>query len=106
MRVFLAILLLTMASPFAAMAASVAIADVPTNWRLENYLSGPVMLWFTPSQCTNRSLTFTANATPAEMNRLWALILAAKLSSHKVFVYYDNAAAPTSCPIISFGMDG
>jgi hypothetical protein len=91
--------------PMAAAAAYTQISDVPTNWRLENYPGGPVQLWFTPSPCTNGGMTLPVGATPADMNRLWALILAAKLSNRKVFVYYDNASVPASCPIVSFGMD-
>jgi len=92
--------------PLSATAASTAITEVPTNWRLENYpASAGVVVWCSSSACNNGSLTLPSGATAADQNRLWALILAAKLSGHKVFVYYENASAPTSCPILSFGMD-
>jgi len=87
--------------------AGTQISEVPTSWRLENYPASAngVVIWYSSSPCTNGSLTLPSGATPADMNRLWSLILAAKLSGHKVFVYYENASAPTSCPILSFGMD-
>lgn len=88
-----------------AAAAMVQMSDVPTTWRLENYPGGVVTVWFTPSPCTNGGLNFPPNTTLADVNRFWSLILAAKLSNRKVFVYYDNASAPASCPIVSFGME-
>lgn len=91
--------------PMTASAAIVQISEVPANWRLENYPGGTVTLWFTGSPCTNGQLTLPASATPADVNRLWSLILGAKLANHKVFVYYDNSSAPASCPIVSSGMD-
>jgi hypothetical protein len=100
-----AVLALLLGSPLAAIAATVTLTEVPTNWRLQNYVGGSVILWFTSAPCTNGQLVLAAGNTQADANRLWATILAAKLSSHKVFIYYDNAAAPGTCPISSFGMD-
>lgn len=105
-RRVLLLLTILLGAPLIAMASSTQISEVPTNWRLENYPAGPVTIWFSSSTCTSGSLSLPANATASDINRFWSLILSAKLSGHKVFVYYENASAPTSCPIISFGMDG
>ena len=93
--------------PAASWGASVQIAEVPASWRLENYAgSGAVNLWFTPASCTNGHLTLPASATTADSNRLWALVMMAKTSNRSIFIFYDNTSAPTTCTIISFGMDG
>ena len=84
-----------------AQASPASLTAIPTNWRLEDYAGGDVRLYFAGSPCANGALLLQG-ATEAERNRLWALILAAKLSNHGVFVYYES----TNCAIISFGMDG
>lgn len=87
-----------------SVAAEVVISAVPTTWRLQNYMSSSgLVLWFTGSSCTNGLLTFS-NPSEQDKNRLWSLVLAAKLSGKAIFIYYDNAAS--NCPINSFGMDG
>ena len=85
-------------------AAEQTISVDPKSWRLQDYIGGTVNLWFTSSSCTYGGLSLV-DATEAERNRLWALVLSAKLSSKKVFVYYDDAAAPAVCRITSFGID-
>lgn len=84
--------------------ADVALVDaVPTGWKLENYSPGGlVSLWFTGSTCSNGQLTLPTGSTVQESSRLFAMISAAKMSNHRVFVYYNNAAA--GCPIVSFGL--
>lgn len=97
------VLALTFALP--SWSATVGMSGSPKNWRLESYVSGSgVVLWFTGSPCTNGRLDMP-NASEAEKNRLWSLILTAKTSGKNVFVYYDNANAPAACPIVSFGID-
>jgi hypothetical protein len=88
-----------------ANATHVMIAEVPANWRLENYPGNAVAVWYTPSPCLSGGLTFPSTTTSADQNRFWATVLAAKLSGRKMFVYYENANAPSTCPIVSFGMD-
>jgi hypothetical protein len=82
------------------------ISAVPTSWRLQDYVGSVVTVWFTPSPCTYGNLALPSGSTQAEINRFWALILGAKLSNRAVYVYYDDAAAPSSCIVTSFGMDG
>ena len=92
----------------AAEAAVVSMVAVPNAWRMETYVGAAggnnVMLWFTGSPCTNGSLQMSS-PSEQDKNRLWATVMAAKLANRRMFVYFDNANAPASCPMISFGMD-
>lgn len=91
----------------AAEAAVVSIVAIPNAWRLETYVGGTgtnVVLWFTGSPCTNGGIQMS-NPSEQDKNRLWATVLAAKLANRRMFVYFDNTNAPSSCPMISFGMD-
>ena len=89
-----------------AQANLVAISGVPTPWRLQSYVPDTVNLYFTPSTCTYGSLSFPSSSTPADRNRFWSLILAAKLANRSVYIYYDDSNSPGACYISSFGMDG
>jgi hypothetical protein len=95
---------LTLVAAFAlpqANAAEAVITAIPTAWRLQQYVGSVATVWFTGSSCNNGNLSLGA-ATEAEKNRFWSLVLAAKLSNHSVFVYYET----TNCTVTSFGMDG
>ncbi len=81
-------------------AAVVQLYEVPTTWKLENYVGGVVTTWYTGATCPDGRLSFPSTASIDEVNRYFALILAAKVSSKMVFVRYDNI----SCNIDSFGM--
>lgn len=85
--------------------AQTPITSNPTAWRLENYAGGVVVLWFTSSPCPSGQITFGPSASPADANRLWATVSVAKTTGRKMFLTYDNANAPTVCPIVSFGLD-
>lgn len=88
--------------PSIGSAAVVQLTDFPANWRLENYPGGPVQISRSASLCYAGIMTLPATATANDVNRLWALILAAKLGGHKVTIFYDQIP---NCPIVSFGMD-
>ncbi len=83
-------------------AAVVHLYEVPTAWKLENYVGGVVTTWYTGATCPDGRLNLPSSASTDEVNRYFALILAAKISSRMVFVRYDNV----SCNIESFGMQG
>lgn len=87
-----------------ANAAMTAVTNSPSAWRIENY-PGTVVVWFTSSACTNGQISFGPSSTQADMNRFWATVMIAKATGKKMFIYYENANAPASCPIISFGLD-
>jgi hypothetical protein len=81
------------------------ITSSPSSWRLENYAGGPVVAWFTSSTCASGQVSFGSSATVADFNRFWATVSIAKTTGKKMFLYYENANAPATCPIISFGLD-
>lgn len=88
-----------------ALAAETGLTAVPTNWRLQNYVSGGgtgVVLWFTGSVCANGQLLLPSTSGAADHERLFSLILSAKISQRPVFIIYET----TNCVITSFGMDG
>lgn len=87
-----------------ANAAMTLITNSPTAWRLENYDSGQIVLWFTTSKCTvNSQVVVPASLSQADKSRFWATVMTAKLTGKKIFVYYDDQA--TDCRIVSFGFD-
>lgn len=86
--------------PGSAMAAGMSLAEVPTAWRLENYMGNNVVAWYTSATCSNGSqLHFGSDAMTDDKNRFWSIVMTAKVSSRKVFVYYES----TNCNIVSFG---
>ncbi len=79
------------------------IEAVPASWRLQNYIgSAGVVVWYSGSTCTNGQLTFSSTATADERNRLFAMILTAKVSSRLVGIFYETVTG--SCQITSFYM--
>lgn len=102
--IFIASLLFLFNSP--SYCGSVSISSDPASWRLENYVLGgqSVVLWYTGSACSNGNISLPSSATVADMNRLWYTVSLAKTTGAKIFLYYDDANAPQSCQIISFGV--
>lgn len=96
----LAMLLILTCTSIGATAAE--IVAVPTAWRLQNYVGSNVALWFTGSPCANGLLVLPANATTAEVNRLWSTVMGAKISGKRVQIFYTVNA--DSCVIGSFGL--
>jgi hypothetical protein len=82
-----------------ATASIVEVWAVPTDWKVENYVGSQVALWSTGSPC-NGALTLPSSATIADHDRLFALLMAAKLANRQIFVRYEN----TNCELASFGM--
>ena len=83
-------------------AANVFLTDVPTSWRLQNYVGDNVATWFTGSAYTNGRLTLDANASMEDKNRYWATLMATKLANKSVVVYYEDSVAPDHCLITSY----
>ncbi|MBD8658424.1 hypothetical protein IFT68_22675 [Oxalobacteraceae sp. CFBP 13730] len=96
--IFIAALALTISQS----AFSEGFTGVPVGWKLESYGPTTVFLWFTPSNCTNGSLSLSKEATVAEYNRLYATVTAAKVAKIEMFVYYKQV--DSSCIITSFGL--
>jgi hypothetical protein len=95
---------LAVAASISTHAAPVQLTN-PTGWRMENYANNSIVIWSAGSPCAGGSIFLPGNFTAADANRLWATVTTAKTTGKKMFVYYDNANAPTSCPILSFGLD-
>jgi hypothetical protein len=74
--------------------------EVPTNWRLQNYLGNGVTVWYTSSTCRSGQLVFPAGTSSDDENRFWALVLAAKIASQPVGIYYNSASG--YCEITSY----
>lgn len=85
-------------------ANNVSLVAVPTGWKLQNYVVENVVIWYSGSACTNGRLSFDGNASVNDKNRLWSLIMAAKISGASVEVYYEDSLAPTDCTITSFSL--
>ncbi|WP_146260176.1 hypothetical protein [Rhizobium tubonense] len=98
--VFLLFILFQSAPAFAEVKS---ISAVPTAWKLEDYMGGSVVLWFTPSECTSGQLLLPATASTEQRNRLWSTILSAKQTQKSVFVYYNSISS--QCIISSYGAD-
>jgi hypothetical protein len=99
-----------MVATAAALWASIGIAfaeqyeAVPTNWRLENYVSShSVKLWFTGAPGCNDGAIEGASLSQDDFGRLWSLILSAKAMNKKVGLFYN--ASGGVCTINSFFMD-
>lgn len=91
-------------------AQNIQINESPTNIRFEQYTgsAGNIVFWRLPSPgasvfpgttCTNTKIP---SDKPEHASRFMALYLFAKNSNKNIF-YYIN---PTTCTIVSFGMDG
>lgn len=87
-----------------AFAGNVSLVAVPTAWKLQNYIGDNVVIWYSPSPCTNGQLTLPSNATADDKDRLWSLIMAAKISGKKMQIYYDDSEVPSKCTITSFSL--
>jgi hypothetical protein len=90
---------------FLLLAGAPAYADnqieaVPTGWRLQNYVSNVVNIYFTGSACTSGALSLPANATSDDKNRLWSTILTAKATGRAVGIFYETVSG--NCNITSF----
>ena len=94
----MAALLFAGANP--ASGAEAQIVAVPTAWRLQNYISDSVVVWYTGAPgCSSGGLHMPASASQADRERFWSLIMTAKAAGKTVFVYYET----TNCNIASFG---
>lgn len=79
------------------------VMGVPTNWRLENYPGDVVVLWFTGAVGCNNGRLALPNGTKDDINRLWSLVLSAKLSKQVISIEYGGSG--DSCTIVSFHID-
>ena len=87
-----------------AVADNISLVAVPTAWKLQNYIGDIVVIYYSSSPCTSGKLNLPSNATTDDKNRLWSLIMTAKISGKEVQIYYDNSEVPSKCTITSFSL--
>lgn len=74
---------------------------VPTGWRLENYPSDGVAIWYTGApNCNDGRVNFPAGWIKDDKNRFWSLVLSAKMSGKAIGFFYDGSG--WSCVFVSF----
>ena len=88
---------------FSQASQAAGLSVVPNAWRLQVYVPDGIVIWFTGSTCSNGVLTLPPNASAADANRLYALIMSAKLAGAKVFISYDSTSP--NCPITDYALD-
>lgn len=88
---------------FGLLCAGPARADTnleiaPTSWRMQDYLSGGLVIYYTGSTCAQQELILPT-ATPTDsVNRFWSAVLYAKSANKLMGIFYD----PSTCYITSF----
>jgi hypothetical protein len=93
------ILLMTSAMPgISAAQADINLESIPTSWRLQDYLSGGLIAYFTGSSCPQQSLTLPPSTPTDSVNRFWSAVMYAKSASKTIGVFYN----PSTCYITSF----
>lgn len=71
-----------------------------TNWILENYTAGSVVIWQSGAICTGTDQNLHLNgASTSTINRLYATIVLAKIANARIFIRYTDS----TCTIDSFG---
>ncbi|WP_145727903.1 hypothetical protein [Nitrospirillum viridazoti] len=84
--------------PAASYAASGFVEEVPTKWRLQDYIPH-VVVWFTSaSQCPNGQLNLPSTASADLIERFWSTVMTAKVTGKKIGVTYDSS----SCTITDY----
>lgn len=84
-----------------AMLSTLALADTqitgtPATWRMQDYLDGNIVLYYTGSSCADGYLVLIANTEPRA--RFWSLLLTAAANNKSVGVLYN----PSTCYISNF----
>lgn len=80
--------------------ADLYVEAVPTNWKLQDYISGVVNAYYVGTSCYAGGVSFPASATIDDKNRFWALVLSAKSTGKPVGIYYETVTG--NCQITSF----
>jgi hypothetical protein len=81
-----------------AQAAEASFVEVPTAWRLEDYMNGIVAAYFTDSQCAQGQIVLPASVNTETKNRFWSLVMTAKIARKSIGIFYDT----TTCNVTHF----
>jgi hypothetical protein len=81
------------------------MASNAANWRLQNYVSDSVAVYFTGSDsysavCVSGKLLLPSTASTTDRNRWYQTIALAKVTGATLFVYFET----TDCTVQSFGL--
>lgn len=101
--------ILGLAATVALMTAGAASADMSvkgpvTNWRLQTYGGGKVVLWYTGSSCTSGQLMIDPNESLDQHKLMAAMVLAAKANGSNMEITYQPSNG--TCFITSIAVDG
>ena len=99
-RVSSALFLSVAVSLSASAQTLISIQGSPATWRPQNYAGGGVVVYYAGSSCAQGALEFAAGTTSDDENRLWSLLVAAKIAGQDVGIFYYVSG--TSCIIQSF----
>ncbi|WP_139169478.1 hypothetical protein [Microbulbifer yueqingensis] len=83
-----------------ALGEVIQVTEVPSKWKLENYIGDNVVAWYTSAPCENGRIILPSTTTRDDRNRFWSAVLTGKASGKEIFVRYDT----TTCEIVSFGV--
>jgi hypothetical protein len=84
--------------------ATMSLTGPATNWRIQTYGGGKVVLWYTGSSCGSGQLQLAASETLDAHKLLAAMILSSKATGDKMTVGYDIING--TCTISDIGVDG
>lgn len=89
---------------FSIAATSFAHAETfnepPNSWILESYDSTGVVFNQTPATCLNGRIILPGTSSIADRNRLFSIVMAAKMSGGKISITY--AVSGNSCIVTKF----
>jgi hypothetical protein len=73
---------------------SVARADtnleiIPTAWRMQDYLSGGAVIYYTGSSCAQEELILPTTTPVDSVNRFWSTVLLAKTTNKIMGAFYN-----------------
>ena len=80
--------------------ASTVMVGSPAAWRLQNYTTDSIEVYYTPATCSTGRLILSGSMTVSDKDRFWSLVLSAKLTGRDVGVVYDMVSS--DCVVQSF----
>lgn len=92
---------LTVMTAVAANAES--FSQSPSAWILESYDTNGVIFSRTPATCTNGRLILPGSSSVADRNRLFGIVMSAKMSGLKISITYSVSGS--SCIVTKFGSE-
>lgn len=86
-----------------AEASTLYVEGLPTTWRVQQYVPDVVVAFLTGApNCPNGLSLRPENSTKADRDRLFNMLMAAKIAKQTVILFYNNNAS--DCVITSFAL--